>query len=348
MFGAGATQAEATYLGVSQNLLMFDSDLGEGVSSGILKRMGSDGKPFLADRGVDIEKLISLLSTSGIGDHARLAEVMRRCYFDEICARIGFSSIIDRPRLAMALLEMHRVDTFKRETEHLSGIITTNHDGLLQNAFQEVFGEVSIGFPFSSVDLMQAATDRVPPILQLHGSFTWSLRVPLAVARLKKSSSYSPETVWVPPAVLKESKHYPFNKLVGLAHELLAGHCDLLRIVGASLTQNDWNVLSIIFNAQRQQRPSGVAPFHIELIMPRKACDNVLRDCSYLTNMTPIGSITDGEFGAFGDDPEQLDPDMKNVFFYWLKEKIAFHQRNGHFGKDSLGSTMTEIGGEPS
>ena|SRR5712691_534955 len=64
LVGAGATQAEVEELGATRlNLLMHDSERlgGEGVSAGVLKRAGAEAVPFLADQGLDIEKLISLL-----------------------------------------------------------------------------------------------------------------------------------------------------------------------------------------------------------------------------------------------------------------------------------------------
>ena len=99
LFGAGATQAEVDYLGARRvNLLMRDSDkLGEGVSTRILTQIGPPGKPYLTeDRGVDIEKLISLLIACGVDRHSKLAEKMRQHYFEEICTSLVDSKIIDR------------------------------------------------------------------------------------------------------------------------------------------------------------------------------------------------------------------------------------------------------------
>src|SRR5713226_1593415 len=106
--------------------------------------------------------------------------------------------------------------------------------GLLQIASQQVHGSVDLGFPFSSGDFTPATSTDVPPILQLHGSFTWQFGVPPKAVRLRTHSRYPAETIWIPPSILKESRIYPFNKLVGLSYELLAKHCDVLRVVGSS------------------------------------------------------------------------------------------------------------------
>jgi hypothetical protein len=268
LWGAGATQAEITYLGASTvNLLMRDSEqLGEGVATRILRRLPQRWQSaFAADNGTDIEKLISLLAASGVATHAKLADTIRELYFDDICGSLAAARILTNPQLAVGLLAMHSVETFRKNTEMLAGIITTNHDGLLQSAAQTIEKEVDIGIPFQSTDITQAATSRVR-ILQLHGSFTWRFALPTSVSLLTASSTYSPDTVWIPPAILKESKTYPFNKLAALAYELLSKYCDVLRIVGSALTQNDWHILSLIFNAQRHREITKGSAFRIELI----------------------------------------------------------------------------------
>lgn len=352
LFGAGATQAEVGYLGARPvNLLMRDSDqFGEGVSTGILNKIGRKGIPFSGtDRGVDIEKLISLLAASGVDSHSKLAEEMRQRYFEEICRGLVQSQIIERPKLEMGLLEMHTNNSFQNETEALTAIITTNHDGLLQTAFEEVFGAVNLGFPFTSNDITLVGSEAVPPVLQLHGSFTWRFAVPVKVTRLGAGSKYSHDTMWIPPTIQKESKNYPFNKLTGLAYEVLAKQCDVLRVVGASLTQNDWNILSLIFNAQRHRERVKKAAFRIELIMSQRTGVDIQNNCSYLKNITPIGSLSEGQFAEYKEYEEKEPPpdsDLANAFFYWLKEKITHHRKHSEFGAGTLGGVMAVIAGE--
>jgi hypothetical protein len=36
---------------------------------------------------------------------------------------------------------------------------------------------------------------------------------------------------------------------------------------------------------------------------------------------------------------------MRNVFAYWLKEKIYYHRKKGEFGGGALTQAMTEIAG---
>jgi hypothetical protein len=344
LWGAGATQAEIAFLGArSVNLLMQDSTLGYGIATRILQQLPEERQSsFLTDQGTDIEKLISLLAASNVAAYEDLADKIRELYFEDICKSLAEAKILTNPSLAVALLELHANKDFEKQ-EVLSGIITTNHDGLLQLAAQRVHAHVNIGIPFDSGDLTPSSLPA--PVLQLHGSFTWTFGLPVRVSLLAEKSAYSPDTVWIPPAILKESKSYPFNKLAGLAYEILSKSCDVLRVVGSSLTQNDWNVLSMIFNAQRHKELTNDTPFRVELIMPHEAGVQIARTCSYLRNLTPIGQLTDGDFSDYKDE-EAVTGDMKNPLFYWLKQKIQFHQHRGDLGTAPLAPAMAQMAGD--
>ena len=352
LWGAGATQAEISYLGAQNvNLLMRDNPLGYGVATRILQRLPKKRKSsFVSEQGTDIEKLISLLAASNVSEYQKLADIIRRLYYEDICASLAKAKMLSNPRLAIGLLEMHKDEDFKSQ-EVLTGIITPNHDGLLQLAAQQVHGHVNIGIPFESNDLAHGTSSA--PVLQLHGSFTWTFGLPLRVSLLRKKLKYLPNTMWIPPAILKESKNYPFNKLAGLAYEILSKRCDVLRVVGSSLTQNDWNILSIIFNAQRHMELTKKSPFRVELIMPQEAGVEIAKNCSYLRNITPIGQLTEGKFADYKDedtasyrDEDTGTSDMKNPLFYWLKQKIQFHQRRRELGVATLTPTMAQVMGE--
>jgi hypothetical protein len=348
LFGAGATHAEADFQGADINLLMNNSKLfGDGVSTRILNAIGATAEFSTGDHNVDIEKLISLLTASGIAEHSSRAEQMREAYFTDVRNKLNEAGVMADPALAKGLLEMHKIEAFRENVERLAGIITTNHDGLLQVASQEIFGGLDLGFSFSSDDFADAADEHTPPILQLHGSFAWRFGVPLQASRLTVASEYHPDTVWIPPTILKEAKNYPFNKVTGFAYELLAKRCDVLRVVGASLTQNDWNILCLIFNAQRHKQSIGETAFEIELITPQSSCADIERDCPYLRRVIPIDQLKEGNMDVFQDPdlPPDSDP-ARNPFFYWLKEKINYHLNNNHFDEGSLGANMRRILGD--
>jgi len=335
LWGAGATQGEAQNLGATVSLLMGDTlAFGEGVATRILRGLGSRrARSVGISQGVDIEKLISLLGATGVNEQIKLAEGMRTRYFEELRDSLGSAGVLYNPALAFRLFEMHLDANFSRNVESLTGILTTNHDGLLQLASEKVFKALNLGFPFESRHFSPAIGGLVPPILQLHGSFTWQFGVPITVKRLQKTSRYDPDTAWIPPTILKESKNYPFNKIAAFAYELLTKGCDVLRVVGASLTQNDWNVLSLIFNAQRHRELTGRSAFRIELIMPSDAGEEIKEECGYLKNVMPIAFLSEGNFAAYKEfapyKESEIIPaesDLANPFKYWLAEKLQYHK----------------------
>lgn len=353
LIGAGATQAEITHLGAYPvNLLMRDQKvLGEGVSTGILKRLGGRWLGFLGEAiGTDVEKLISLTSAAGVDELSRTAERMRQYYFEEIRTRLMKAGVATRPQLATALLEMHADEKFVQKAEILSGVVTTNHDGLFQIAFQNVYRGMNLGFPFKSRHFRcisdEPLASKIPPLLQLHGSFTWRFGLPTSVSKLHGTSRYSKNTTWIPPTILKESKLYPFNKLNAIAYELLAKKCDVLRVIGASLTQNDWNILSLIFNAQQHNEIRFGSPFKIELIMPQERGEDLAQECPYLKNLTPIAYLTEGQFSDYKDQAAASTPELRNPFAFWLKEKYVYHYSRSELLKASPGTAISGVVGE--
>ena len=347
LIGAGATQSEVSYRGAAiVNLLMKDNDLGAGVSTAVLKKVGETNL-LGASSGADVEKLISLLSSAGVTRLQKLADKMRNHYFGEIVDRLVSSKIIDDPFLATALIELHANAVFHEKVERLAGVLTTNHDGLLQVAVHKAHGILNLGMPFESDDFVFTDSQDIPPLLQLHGSFTWQFGVPTRIAKLQPGVGYSKDTTWIPPTITKEARSYPFNKLIARAYELLARHCDVLRIVGASLTQNDWNILSLIFNAQKHRECRKGAPFRIELVMPHDRGVSVQNECSFLKHLVPIGFLTEGSFADYKDDLTKLSPDQLNPFSYWLKEKIRYHHIRNDFDGTPLGTYAVEVAGIP-
>jgi len=355
LLGAGATFAEVKYRNAQPlvNTLMRNIETPdvflEGVATRVLRefrRVSSLFDDIGVDQPVDIEKLISLLTASGVESHSKAAEDLRRLYFRDIRRSLRMAKVLRQPKLAIGLLQMHDHPAFKANVESLSAIVTTNHDGLLQVASQRVLRAVNLGFLFESDDLAYANGSSTVPILQLHGSLTWHFGIPPKVSRLD-IHGHRHDTLWIPPTIQKESKAYPFNKLHALSYEALSERCDVLRVVGSSLTQNDWNILSLLFNAQKHRERDRKRSFRIELIMSQKGGIYVRNSCSFLENALVIGSLSDGRrFGEFKDFAEReppFDSDFANPFLFWLREKLKFHQAQGHFGAEPLASTMKEI-----
>lgn len=346
ILGAGSTQAEASYKGGDPvNLSMKDNEKlgGDGISTRILKRAKTDESLDIRNEEVDIEKLISLLAVTGTEETRKKAEDLRTAYFEEIVESLAKVAVLNKPELAIGLLEMHKNELFNKEAEYLSGIITLNHDNLFQVASQEVYEGINLGFDFLSVDFKD--NKKAPLIIQLHGSFNWINALPIEVLKLDTRKTVSEKILWIPPTILKESKDYPYNKLTALAYELLSNKCNILRIIGCSLSQNDWNLISLIFNAQYKQYLKNRNSFKIELIMDHDEGEKVKKEYSYLKNITPIGHLVDGDFSDYLVIPEERPEHsaLDNPFEVWLKRKVEFHIRNNKFHEASIGKTLKKI-----
>lgn len=339
LFGAGATQAEADHKArFPINLLMTDINDRKGVSSRALDRSGIRKELDLEEeeKKVDIEKLISLLTASGVQGNIEKAEKLRRAYYEEIMESLQNTDILETPELAISLLEMHNNEKFK-EKEVLSGIISLNHDNLYQVASQTVHGCVNLGFNFTCPtgrfdDALEEEDHDAPLLIQLHGSFNWRNSHPITVKDLSGAGSDDEEMLWIPPTTSKEAKDYPFNKLMALSYEKLTD-CDILRVVGCSLSQNDWNLLALLFRAQNRKAEMKQDYFEVQII-DRQIKGNEIKDsCSYLQKIVEIGRLTDGIFDDYKDNYQEEDPPessvLSNPLKYWLKTKANYHTNEG-------------------
>ncbi|HDZ85987.1 MAG TPA: hypothetical protein ENH35_05615 [Candidatus Moranbacteria bacterium] len=342
LIGAGATQAEITHKGGEKvNLLMKDSNLlGHGVSRRVLKKANIDRS--LKIKEADIEKLISLLGNSGIAEYEKYAEELREGYFKEIVKCLSKADILQKPELAISLLEMHKTESFNK-VEKLSAIISLNHDNLFQVASQKVHEFINLGFKFESEEFTNKQGPSAPLIIQLHGAFNWKNSLPIEVLKLTSRSKHESEILWIPPTILKEAKEYPYNKLMGLAYEALTKKCDILRIVGCSLSQNDWNLISLIFNSQYfKYHFMDDSSIRIELIMNHDTGVNIKKEYAYLKELIPIGYLKDGNFSDYKDKKTRTQ-EMGNPFKYWLKTKVNYHQRKKDILIEDMGLSLKNV-----
>lgn len=347
IIGAGATQAEAAHAGHQINLLMKNNDLGFGISQRVLDKAVKGRRRIRKildiEEEADIEKLITLLAATGTMENIEYAEILRKSYYSEIIKSINEAGILYNPELATALLQMHKNSKFSA-IEKLLGVISLNHDNLLQEASQTVHSCINLGFEFTSDDFICNDITQAPFLVQLHGSFSWRRHKSIRIVKIKPDSEYDRSMTWIPPSILKETKDYPFNKLTGLAYELLAD-CDILRIVGCSLSQNDWNLISLIFNAQNAQYNDSKTCFKIELIMDIKDIYFFKKEISYLKNVTPIGQLDDGDFSGYKIQRENQEKpsELDNPFEFWLKTKVKFHISEGQFDTGSTETPLRQI-----
>jgi hypothetical protein len=124
--------------------------------------------------------------------------------------------------------------------------------------------------------------------------------------------------LWIPPSIEKVKDRYPFNLLWGKAFELLL-NCDVLRIVGCNLSQNDWGLISLLFNTQLE--PGGV--YEIELIRSHKGGARVRKRNGFLKNVRILGELDGCQ--------DLVETPALNTFESWLRRKI--HSRREAFPK---------------
>ena len=205
----------------------------------------------------------------------------------------------------------------------MTGIISLNHDYLLETACQEIFKGINLGVDFTSsiFDLSREA----PPIIKLYGSFNWRSGKRIHIFECQPSRPPHRELLWIPPTIAKEARSYPFNKLLGKAYELLMLKCDILRVVGCSLNQNDWTVISLLFKTQCIRREEC---FDIELIQSRESGEDTKERLGYLRNVKTIAELE----GTFTDFFEQ---EPYNPYEDWLRKTIDEKRiSEGTFGKN--------------
>jgi hypothetical protein len=156
--------------------------------------------------------------------------------------------------------------------EQLMGILTTNYDSLLDEAFCTVYSGINFGYPFYSK--MYKRDDHVPKLLKLHGSFNWRIhkrnifrRKSLEVSKEFESQHYDDDySGWIPPSVYKRPGgviETIWNNAVGLLST-----CNTLRVIGSSLRNEDSALLSLIFTSSLKNREITGKGFAIELILP--------------------------------------------------------------------------------
>ncbi|MCK4825434.1 hypothetical protein KA005_57330, partial [bacterium] len=277
---------------------------------------------------IDIEQLISLLEELNLERYRKAADKLRKFYYADILRHLTKTRVFKTPKLSMSLFELHQNEEL-RNIEPLTGIISLNHDYLLETACQKIFKGVNLGVAFTSdiFDLNKEA----PPIIKLFGSFNWKSGERIQIFKCERSKPPDRELLWIPPTIAKEARSYPFNKLMGIAYELLMLKCDILRVVGCSLNQNDWEVISLLFKTQCIR---GDGCFDIELIQSRESGEDTKERLGYLRNVKTIAEL-EGSFTDYFDQEQEPD----NPYEDWLRKTID----EKRISEGTLGKNLKEL-----
>ena len=294
LFGAGATQAEkmidfslknpgkdmleeeeVTNRGITKKVLMKMNSSGESGDKEILNRYGliereieeSVSEKFpntdtpTGLRQVNIELLISAIESYQNDSSKKHAQQLRKNFREAITENIGSEL---QANLFKRLLDFHKKIEDK---ETVIGYLTLNYDCLFEKVLEKNNQPIDYGVDFSNVPIIEKAA---PYFLKLHGSFNWALDEKRSLLKIGPSGEINEEQ-WIPPGALKNYSPYPYNVLIGKAHELLS-KCDLLRIIGCSLNPTDFGIQSLLFRTQKTL--SGNA-FEIELIDQKTQYDDI-------------------------------------------------------------------------
>lgn len=329
LFGTGASQAEINLFDDTIRILM--SDIKDGMLSKIIKKKISVPnaiKNELAAEHADVEQLITLYESTGIYKHTIIARKLKKLFWKEIEERINKLGNGHVPKLLSALIDMHEILGLG---EKLTGIFTLNYDDLIEKAIQEVKGKVDYSIKMDEKHSRLEVGSLSYPLLKPHGSFNWRNEFPITLTddiKIKKSE----DVLWIPPGVEKRRERYPFSILWDRARELL--DCDILRIIGCSISRNDWHLVSLLYTTQKLN--TNRKPYIIELINYFDTGEKIENNYPYLSfrNISEIPEVRDYMTSSYSLKHKEEDKLSKaieellsswsrnlNVFDIWLKAK---------------------------
>lgn len=328
LFGAGATHAEKTleckikkvdYLKKKDELKL--GLLAKEVSERVIKKLLKKEPEFLKNFGItefslyqnplgapciDVELFISLLEAIKIDEVEEKAKKVRDYFRNDIYDNLFINGKLIHPRLYSALIELHNLI---KDKEELIGFLTLNYDSIFEKSFKLTKNWFDYGLDVEKKSLYFPHKPSQIPLLKLHGSFDWHLSS--NVDKIVISSDGKTETMqWIPPRLNKEYSNYPYNIIHGKAYELLA-QCNILRVIGCSLNQNDIGLISLLFKTQHK----GSDPYLIEIIDDEKRLQELIKRIGMLLSF-------DESFYRKGGWTELERNASKNHFLDWLYYQV--------------------------
>ena len=299
LFGAGATHAELANLEgdhLEEPFLSKKGLLIEHVSSRIIVK----AQPFLrsiqmvsAPKGpMNIELFISLIENSRFKRSNEITARLKQLVKSDI---EGILTKTKRKRfyLHKALLELHQHPEVAGK-EKLEGLISLNYDTVLDEAFREIYEHS----PNYSFELNRREDSNFIPLLKLHGSFNWNR---IRVRGRPRSFEI------IPLGASKNYLHIPYNFIWSRALELLCG-CDVLRVVGCSLSPNDIHLIDLLFKAHIERG----RPFEIQIIARDNTGEDIQRNYGFFREIKRLTEIEETLI-------TELRP--RNPFKAWLASK---------------------------
>lgn len=250
---------------------------------------------------LNIELLISLIENSKIDKwdykSRRLKELVRK----DIETILKKNGRIKKFYLHKALLELHKNKKTKTK-EELIGIISLNYDEVLDRAYKKYYGEPNYCF-----SLEEGGSSKNIPLLKLHGSFNWDK---------VKIRGRSKTIEIIPLGANKNYLHAPYNYIWSRAMEILT-KCDILRVIGCSLSQNDLHLIDLLFKAHLEKGDA----FLIEIIGRNSTGEEIQKNYGFFPGIKTLTQIGDHKAGYKDEVPLVSEPSPDNAFYTWLKYK---------------------------
>ena len=295
LFGAGATNAELSAVGVD---LAESGLLISNVTRRVTIKAKQDGE-FLGqhriflERAADssnIELFISLIESNAYEIDGASTVVDRL----KTLVEADIKGVLTPDRVSAfylhnALFELHTLN----KAELVIGLISLNYDTVLDDAYKSFHGDPDYSFSFPEKPECKI------PLLKLHGSFGWE-EVEL-IGKKRKIPI-------IPVGAHKNYLRLPYNFIWGRALEVLAA-CDILRVVGCSLSANDTQVIDLLFKAHIAR---GTA-FDIEIVSSEETGQDIKNRYDFFPRIVTADKI---------EEPLLADTRKgTNIFMEWLKAK---------------------------
>lgn len=298
LFGAGATHAEILNLldGQPEEVIEKNGLLISHVSQRVMGKAQSipgfkNGVEFVTspEGRINIELLISLLEANQVNGGATKVKKLKSLVQRDIVSKLS-ETRRGRFFLHRALLELH---SLIEQKEELLGIISLNYDQILDDAYRQQFG-VSPNYNHTSEKGNEI------PLLKLHGSFNW-----------KRLNNYGKkhDVEIIPLGINKNYLIPPYNFIWGKAFDILT-KCDILRVIGCSLSQNDLGLVDLLFKAHLEKG----APLEIQIINRDHTAREIKNNYGFFPNIILPLKIEETLIA----DTNGLE---SNPFKTWLKAK---------------------------
>jgi hypothetical protein len=302
LFGAGATHAEIANLepNALEDTFLRERGLLIGHVSRRVIGIAQSKAEYLADIQMisgsnapqNIELLISLIENSRIKESESKSRMLKTLVREDI-EGILTTSVVEKFYLHRALLELHQHKSVKGK-EKLLGLISLNYDSVLDNAYETIYNKQ----PNYSFVLTNAESNKSIPLLKLHGSFDWKN---VTIRGRERSIDI------IPLGASKNYLHLPYNFIWSRALEILI-QCDVLRVIGCSLSQNDMHLIDLLFKAHIEKGKA----IEIQIINLDSEGERLRSDYGFFPEIKPLTKIE----RTLVPETEPLNP-----FKMWLKYK---------------------------